>query len=536
MEEVTAAAPASAEGEEDMDRSEEEQEEEQESAEAEEPDRIVQCKESLEGFLAAVRAHQNKEEEFDLEESLASLSAEELTDLWSSLHDHLRSGGDGEAGRPEVVSGLVTVTRLTLSLTTLQEDNCPPGLVSSAGILHETLPGLTDQKLANSLCQCLETYFTMDLPDKDSVILNVLLFLLRKSLGEKAAKTDVRRVWALHPTLLEQSLTETETLARLVAATAGSNLYLSSTEGVKWLTFLHSVSPGLVLRLHQESRSSLRSLSRAACRGLGEVYHKAWLASGGEFRTRLETDCLQDLMYRGMVSRKPEVNNILTVLNCLHSDRRSQPTQNLLSRLYSPILWRYLKVANHEVRLNATVLFLDAYPLEDLEQTREERDSNLERQHNFIVNLLMDDDPSVRVEAIRGVCKIFSLYWQLISSDFINKVISILFKKTVSDCSSPKVRMATIKGISQILTTPQSHVYLKAILDKLSGCIHDTNEGVRAAFVDLLHTVKGNNIEADAHLSVLTNYFCRNEKHQVLEYCRLRESGGQTGGREGIHR
>ena len=196
MEEVTAAAPASAEGEEDMDRSEEEQEEEQdeeqETTEAEEPDRIVQCKESLEGFLAAVRAHQNKEEEFDLEESLASLSAEELTDLWSSLHDHLRSGGDGEAGRPEVVSGLVTVTRLTLSLPTLQEDNCPPGLVSSAGILHETLPGLTDQKLANSLCQCLETYFSMDLPDKDSVILNVLLFLLRKSLGAKAAKTDVR--------------------------------------------------------------------------------------------------------------------------------------------------------------------------------------------------------------------------------------------------------------------------------------------------------------------------------------------------------
>ena len=485
-EEIMAAAAASAE---DMDRSGEEQEEQDGQETAEEPDRIIQCKESPEGFLAAVRSHHNKDQEFDLEESLASLSPEELRDLWSSLHDHLRSVG--EADRTEVISGLVTVTRLTLSLATLQEENCPQGLISSVGLLHETLPSLADQKLCNSLCQCLETYFTMNLPDKDSVILNVLIFLLRKSLGEKAAKSDVRRVWSLHPTLLEQTLTETETLARLVAATAGSNLYLSTAEGVKWLTFLHSISPSLVLRLHQESRSKLRSLSKAACRGLGEVYHKAWLGSGGEFRTRLETDCLQDLMYRGMVSRKQEVNNILIVLNCFHSDRRSQPTQNLLSRLYSPILWRFLKVANHEVRQNATVLLMEAYPLEDLEQTREERDFSLERQHSFIVNLLRDDDPSVRVEAIRGVCRIFSLYWQLISSDFINKIISILFKETVSDCSSPKVRMATIKGISQILITPQSHVYLKAILDKLSGCIHDTNEGVRAAFLDLLHAVKG---------------------------------------------
>ena len=496
-EETVSAAAAS---EEDMEEEQEQEVGEEETRE--EPDRILQCRESPEGFLAALSDHHNKDLEFDLEESLASLSSEDLASLWLSLHDHLRSVG--EDARLEVVSGLVTVTKLTLSLPTLQEENCPQGLISSAGLLHDILPSLADPKLCNSLAQSLETYFTINLADKDSVILNVLIFLLRKSLGEKAAKNDVRRVWSLHTTLLQQTLTETETLTRLVAATAGSNLFLSTSEGVKWLTFLHSLSPALVLRLHQESRASLPRLSKAGCRGLGEVYHKAWLVSGGEFRARLETDCLQDLMYRGMVGRKQEANNILTVLSCLHSDRRSQPTQNMLSRLYNPILWRFLKVANHEVRQNATVLFLEAYPLEDLELTREERDFSLERQHSFIITLLRDADPSVRVAAITGVCRIFSSYWQLISSDFINQVISLLFKETVSDCSSPKVRMATIKGISEILSTPQSHVYLKAILDKLSGCIHDTNDGVRGAFLELLHTVKGRN-ETDNKFSSLKN-------------------------------
>ena len=209
--------------------------------------------------------------------------------------------------------------------------------------------------------------------------------------------------------------------------------------------------------------------------------------------TRLETDCLQDLMYMGVVTKRQVAANFLKVLSYLHAERRSQVTQNMLARLYSPILWRYLKVANHTVRLNATVMFLEAYPLEDLEQTREERDTSREKQHSFIVLLMRDVDPRIRVEAIKGVCRILALYWQLVSSDFINKVISILFKETVVDSSSPKVRMATLIGISNILSNPPSHVYLKSILGKLSSCIHDTNDGVRAAFLDLLLVVKGNN-------------------------------------------
>ena len=453
------------------------------------PDRILRCRESPEEFLSALRAHQDKEQEFDLEESLQSLSSEDMASLWSALYDHLRLDQ-----RTEVVSGVAAVLKMTLSLATLQDDSCPQGLLSSVLLLHDLLPSLWPQhKLANNISQCLETWFLNNLPDKDSVILNSLMFLLRKSLGEQAVKNDVKRVWALHSTLLEQTLSHSGSLTRLVLATAGSSLYLSTSEGVRWLTFLLSISPDLVLKLHHAARSQLGGLNKAGCLALGEVYHKAWLVSGGEFRTRLETDCLQDLMYMGVVTKRQVAANFLKVLSYLHAERRSQVTQNMLARLYSPILWRYLKVANHTVRLNATVMFLEAYPLEDLEQTREERDTSREKQHSFIVLLMRDVDPRIRVEAIKGVCRILALYWQLVSSDFINKVISILFKETVVDSSSPKVRMATLIGISNILSNPPSHVYLKSILGKLSSCIHDTNDGVRAAFLDLLLVVKGNN-------------------------------------------
>ena len=465
--------------------------EEPENEENNGSDRILKCCESQEDFLAVLRDHQDRDQEFDLEESLGGLSSEDLASLWSALHDHLQTVSQDQ--RDEVVSGVAAITKMTLNLATLQGDTCPQGLTSSAFLLHDLLPSLwADHKLSNSISQCLELWFVKDLPDKDLLVPNCLIFLLRKSLSDQAAKNDVKRVWALHTNLLEQSLTVDQTLTRLVVATAGSELYLTSSEGVKWLTFLHSISPNLLTELHVTARSMLGELSKASCLGLGEVYHKAWLVSGGEFRTRLQTDCLQDLMYRGVVSSQKEAVNIRRVLSYLHGERRSQVTQNMLARLYSPILWRFLKIANHVVRLNATMMFLEAYPLEDLEQTREERDSSLERQHNFIIILLRDVDPKIRVEAIKGVCRIFALYWQLIPSDFINKVISILFKETVMDSSSPRVRMATLTGISHILSAPQSHVYLKSILGKLSGFIHDSNSGVRAAFLDLLQSVKGN--------------------------------------------
>ena len=243
-----------------------------------------------------------------------------------------------------------------------------------------------------------------------------------------------------------------------------------------------------------QARGCLANLNKAACLGLGEVYHKAWLASGGEFRARLEQDCLQDLMYRGVLASRDRGGvavNVTRVLSYIRSQLRSQATQNLLARLYEPILWRHLKVANPDVRLNACELFLVNYPLENQDRSREERDNGLEMQHSFMLSLLRDEDVRVRCEAVRGVSRALANFWLLIPGDTINQIINILFKELIWDSASPRVRMASITGVSTILSCPQSHVYMKAVLPRLSDCLHDTNEGVRAALIDLLQTVKG---------------------------------------------
>lgn len=52
------------------------------------------------------------------------------------------------------------------------------------------------------------------------------------------------------------------------------------------------------------------------------------------------------------------------VLSVLHKRKSKEPDlEEMLHRLYKPLLWRALDAANGDVRANATTLFLSLFPL-----------------------------------------------------------------------------------------------------------------------------------------------------------------------------
>ena len=203
-----------------------------------------------------------------------------------------------------------------------------------------------------------------------------------------ASLLQVRRVASLQPAALQ--LEPGPATTALLTGPAGTALYYTCPEGRAFLVFLFSISPGLVTALHEAARHILPEFSRLATTGMGEVYLKAWHASEGEFRTKME-DCIQDLMYRCVIGGRGgggAHTPALRVLNVFHSAKRSQATQNLVARLYEPILWRHLRAASQTVRHNTLDLLLAAYPVENSEQEREERDGRLEQQHRALAALI----------------------------------------------------------------------------------------------------------------------------------------------------
>lgn len=72
------------------------------------------------------------------------------------------------------------------------------------------------------------------------------------------------------------------------------------------------------------------------------------------------------------------------VLHYFHSHKKQMGVDEMLLRLYEPILWRSLKVANAFVRANAAELLIDAFPLSDPSLNAQENDELLQKQIDIL--------------------------------------------------------------------------------------------------------------------------------------------------------
>ena len=145
-------------------------------------------------------------------------------------------------------------------------------------------------------------------------------------------------------------------------------------------------------------------------------------------------------------------------------------------------LWQ---VANPNVRLNSLHLLLDTFPLEDPDATKETKDTILDKQFFLLERLLTDDCPEIRVVAVEGSCRILHLFWEIIPSSTITKMITKIFDDMSHD-NCNEVRLSTLNGIMYLLGNPQSHEILKVLLPRLGHLILDPALSVRVAVADLL--------------------------------------------------
>lgn len=148
-----------------------------------------------------------------------------------------------------------------------------------------------------------------------------------------------------------------------------------------------------------------------------------------------------------------------------------------------------MQVANSNVRQNALHLLLDLFPLEDPDASKEAKDILLEKQFFLLEKLLLDECPDVRVVAVEGSCRILHMFWEVIPSPTITKIITKIFDDMSHDACT-EVRLSTVNGIIYLIGNPQSHEVLKVLLPRLRILIMDTALVVRAAAIDLLLLLK----------------------------------------------
>ncbi|CBI33696.3 unnamed protein product, partial [Vitis vinifera] len=247
---------------------------------------------------------------------------------------------------------------------------------------------------------------------------------------------------------------------------------------------------GLSRQLVKEALAMIRSQipfgRKSMLETYGDIVFQAWKHVEGESRNEIENGFLQGLIEGAIHANSGALAaSIRRVLGGFINQRTTNGVEKLLFRLTEPVIFRSLQVANSNVRLNSLHLLLDSFPLEDPDATKETKDTMLDKQFFLLERLLSDDCPEIRVVAVEGSCRILHLFWEIIPSSTITKMITKIFDDMSSDKCN-EVRLSTLNGIMYLLGNPQSHEILKVLLPRLGHLILDPALSVRVAIADLL--------------------------------------------------
>ncbi|GAB5358929.1 hypothetical protein AAMO2058_000500900 [Amorphochlora amoebiformis] len=351
-------------------------------------------------------------------------------------------------------------------------------------------------KLMDSISALSEKWYANELEDADNLMPQVITYLLARCTQHDATAAFMKRLVKVREALelLDYEDERIETTRHMIMRCAMSPMFLrgaSASIGIQFLSSLFSLHPRIMRPLHLTIKNQIPYVKTSILKAYGEVYYGAWKAEEDEENyTRIEEACLQDLMEAAIHSSKPETaKNVRAVLGVIHSKKGEFGVDALLHRLWGPILFRSLKVANVKVRRNAVKVFSTLFPLVDPESKSQDVESEVLRQICMMDELMEDTDPQVRSGAVECVSRALGLYWELLPSGEAGKLLKKLVVKMANDLSSSSVRVAVVKGLSFMMENHLTHPVLKAVLPRTKNFIHDKSQSVRKAYVLLLEKV-----------------------------------------------
>ncbi|KAI5775111.1 NCAPG2 [Gulo gulo luscus] len=475
-------------------------------------------KELIGEFLQFVQLDKDASDPFSLNELLDELSRTRKEELWRRLKGLLTDvmlespvaawrtvgvqGEDGmeteqDAGTKENIEIIHAVTSVVLaSVPVINESENYEDLLECAVMLNGILYALpeSERKLQSSIQDLCVIWWEKGLPAKEDMGKTAFIMLLRKSLETKTG-ADICRLWRIHQALycFDYDLEESKDIKDMLLECFISVKYIKKEEGRRFLSSLFNWNINFIKMIHETIKNQLQGLQKSLMVHIAEVYFRAWKKASGKILETIENNCIQDFMHHGvhLPRRSPVHSRVREVLSYFHHQKKvRQGVEEMLYRLYKPILWRGLKARNSEVRANAALLFVEAFPVRDPNFSAVEMDSEIQKQFEELYSLLEDPHPMVRSTGILGVCKITSKYWEMMPPTILIDLLKKVTGELAFDTSSADVRCSVFKCLPIILDNKLSHPLLEQLLPALKYSLYDNSEKVRVAFVDMLLKVK----------------------------------------------
>ncbi|KAL4826389.1 hypothetical protein H8958_002341 [Nasalis larvatus] len=455
-------------------------------------------KELVGEFLQFVQLDKEASDPFSLNELLDELSRKQKEELWQRLKNLLtdvllESPVDGwqvveaqgednmetEHGSKmrksiEIIYAITSV--ILASVSVINERENYEALLECVIILNGILYALpeSERKLQSSIQDLCVTWWEKGLPAKEDTGKTAFVMLLRRSLETKTG-ADICRLWRIHQALycFDYDLEESGEIKDMLLECFININYIKKEEGRRFLSSLFNWNINFIRMIHGTIKNQLQGLQKSLMVYIAEVYFRAWKKASGKILETIENDCIQDFMFHGihLPRRSPVHSKVREVLSYFHHQKKvRQGVEEMLYRLYKPILWRGLKARNSEVRSNAALLFVEAFPIRDPNLHAIEMDSEIQKQFEELYSLLEDPYPMVRSTGILGVCKITSKYWEMMPPTILIDLLKKVTGELAFDTSSADVRCSVFKSAYVLFAQfwkicPMEHILVRLETD-----------------------------------------------------------------------
>lgn len=443
------------------------------------------------------------------------MSSDDCLRVWDALAQHVRADFDAEnqvapsvrcslkgahvadvrCYRQETLAVIDAICSFGCAYLKAVPKQAPESLQAIVQTLHDSLLRVEfESDVQDTMSRLCEAWYLAEPESRRHVVPQTILYLLLHSVGEKGKLADVKRVCAMREALLcihiggESFQSVQESFMR---AAIHPN-YVMHDEGRRFLAFVLSLQPQLTRALHQTIKSQLPRCRKSMLLQYGELYHTAWKRATGPVLHALEHDCLQDLASHAINTASPALSAAIRhLLSVFHNKKKFKAVDEMLARIYEPILWRSFKVANAAIRVQAAQLLAEAFPVQNPEASAKDFEEGLTRQIAVLDALLKDNVPRVREVGVQCVCRVLSVYLELVPLHTATSFLGTLIKHLSMDSSAAAVRVAVLRGLAVVLDNHVSHALLAARLPLLAERIHDSCESVRVAMAELLLKVRG---------------------------------------------
>lgn len=470
-------------------------------------------------FISIHNRHLDQQDSFQLHEVLSFLRDRQQTLLFVRLRNALASSirvlqenipdtvdqhqiSSQQQHLQQHVTAIHVATDIIHSF--IQNRSCTPdeAIVDVICDLHSILLALPDYKYQDQVVSICEWLWRSGDDRKIQIAPQTILYLLIKTFDiplsfklenkqnkKKPSIRDVKRLYAMRTALDDFNLSESEpsseTVRKFLLQCPTSPLYVLQDVGSKFLAYLLNVDD-ICNAVFNSILVQLSSASKRWAEAYGKILFTAWkLGKSQRIFTSL-TFLTEKALYSAI---EPLGTNLRIVLQSFHHNKNVQ-VDELLHRMYGPILYKNLKVANPYVRRNAITVLTGSFPIHDPNSLVQDIERTIAVQCNLMLDLLTDPAPIVRRATISGVCRILHNFWELVPNQCAKRMLDIITTKLVFDSSSSINRISALDGLRSVVFNMSSHQILAVILPGLGPLLHDGIERVRLAFFDLLLSVK----------------------------------------------